>query len=111
MASTPIYIKNASNIPPGFNYKKADWDKFGIVMKNQAKKLLIPKTLTPTTLYTLAEEFTSAMNSAAESAIPRLRPCKRSKPWWTEDLKSLRKLLHSALRVYKQTRIDADYRI
>ena len=80
MASIPIHTENASNFLPGFNYKKADWDKFGIVMKNQAKKLLIPKTLTPTTLDTLAEKFTSAMNSAAESAIPRLRPCERSKP-------------------------------
>ena len=80
-------------------------------MKNQAKKLLIPNTLTPTTLDILAEKFTSAMNSAAESAIPRLRPCERSKPWWTEDLKLLRKSLHLVLQVYKQTRTDTDHRI
>ncbi|KAK5988444.1 hypothetical protein PT974_12600 [Cladobotryum mycophilum] len=38
---------------------------------------------------------------AAELAIAKQRPSERSKPWWNDELKDLRKALNRATRLYK----------
>ena len=57
----------------------------------------------------LAQAFTTTITVAAEATIPRIRPCERSKPWWTEDLNKLRKALHKALQRYKKSRSIPDH--
>jgi hypothetical protein len=42
-------------------------------------------------LDTVAAEFTKVITTAAKSSIPTTIPGARSKPWWSQDLKSLRK--------------------
>ena len=100
--------ESALGLPSCFNYKKADWKKFAIAIQRETKNVPIPEFITQNTLDSLAENFTSSINTAAESAIPRARPCERSKPWWTNELNTLRKSLHSALRTYKRTRKNTD---
>ena len=57
----------------------------------------------------LAQAFTTTITIAADATIPRIRPCERSKPWWTKDLNKLRKALHKALRRYKKSRSIPDH--
>ena len=94
----------ALNLPPSFNHKKADWDKFKKAVQKEVKNINVPENPMPDTMDTLAQSFAAAVNVAAEAAIPRSRPCERSKPWWTEELKALRKTLHSTLRAFKRAR-------
>ena len=94
----------ALNLSLSFNHKKADWDKFKKAVQKEVKNIMVPENPIPDTMYDLAQSFTAVINAAAESAIPSSRPCERSKPRWTEELKALWKTLHSALRAFKRTR-------
>ena len=97
-----------SFLPPSFNNKKADWNKLKRMIRRESKHIHVPQTITQRSMDILAESLVAAVTNAAESAIPRTRPCERSKPWWTEDLKHLRKLLHAALRIYKRSKTEPD---
>jgi hypothetical protein len=41
----------------------------------------------------LAEDFTNRIVEAASNSIPKSTTSSYSKPWWNEDLKTLRKLM------------------
>jgi hypothetical protein len=102
-----------------FDTKKADWKAFAYTLNKaiasyktfnsrqfqdlNSKSPEIPlKVLqglfNPNILDLAAEEFTSAIISAANKAIPKLRLSARSKPWWEEKHKILRKALNRAQR-------------
>ena len=101
-------LLNNPTLPPCFNHKKADWDKFKQAIQQGAKRLTIPEITNSDQMDKIAQLFTDTVTQAAEFTIPRARPCERSKPWWTKELNTLRKSLHSALRVFKRTRSEAD---
>jgi hypothetical protein len=53
-----------------------------------------PKTTIPTQeLDNIAEALTSAILYASNTSIPRTRTSKKSKPWWNENLRYLRKTM------------------
>ena len=93
----------------GFNHKNADWDKFQQVVKENLRKVQIPQTITISSMDRLAQAFTITIITAADATMPQIRPCKRSKPWWTEDLNKLQKALYKALRRYKKSRSIQDH--
>ena len=104
-SSTP----NNNTLNAGFNHKKPDWDKFHQVVKENLRKVPIPQTITISSMDRLAQAFTTTITTAADATMPRIRPCERSKPWWTKDLNKLRKALHKALRRYKKSRSIPDH--
>jgi len=53
-------------------------------------------------LETEAEKLRDIITIAANKAIPKKRIHEKSKPWWNEELKLLRKELASAKRQYKK---------
>jgi ribonuclease HI len=53
--------------------------------------LLSSSTRIKALLDKVASQFTEAILSAARASIPIRKPCSKSKPWWNEDLKKLRK--------------------
>ena len=95
---------NTETRKPNYNYKKADWNQFGITLKAMEHGLLktIEMAIRDKNYNQIAEVLTLAIQQAADQTIPRLRVVERSKPWWNEDLANLRKLLHNAYRRYKQ---------
>ena len=79
-----------STLPAGFNHKKADWNRFTKAIQEEARHLRIPDNITSGSMDALAQAFTAAITTAAEEAMPRLRHCERSKPWWNKELSGLR---------------------
>lgn len=95
-----------------FNLNRADWDKFGIqftalVGESQALSpanlARLKREATPTDILEsnssptieeldkVAEELSDVITQAANSTIPKLSSKLISKPWWNNDLTTLRK--------------------
>lgn len=103
-----------------FNIKKANWDKFSIELKRitSCNPKLHPRTLSEREILngcTLKEnidtdaldlaaaELTNCIIEAAKLSIPQLKPGQRSKPWWTPELKALRKRMTWAQKNVRST--------
>jgi hypothetical protein len=69
-----------------YDTKKADWELFSSLLK--LKETTFP--VTPD-LESLATTFADAISDAVKASIPRSRKSLRSKPWWTPELRDLRK--------------------
>ena len=50
----------------------------------------VPRALTDA-IDRVVDSVTSAIQQAADSSIPKAKPCERSKPWWSKELAALRK--------------------
>ena len=92
-----------NSLTPTYNYKKADWELFRKLLQNSEDQLSqeLERAAEAKNHNLMAEVLTTAIRTAADSAIPKLRVVERSKPWWNEDLSDLRKLLNRAHRRYK----------
>ena len=89
-----------------FNYKLADWEKYSrqISRKKTVICQQIDNCMATNDYDSIATCVTNAITQSAENAIPRLKICERSKPWWTPELTKMRKGLTGALRHYKKHR-------
>ena len=108
-----VWVDNPVH-PTNFNTRLANWEHFttslksniaeGVVLNsnelgnlppNWENQLGILEDNTPTTalLDAAASELTDAITRAAIASIPTIKPGARAKPWWSEDLKSLRKAM------------------
>ncbi|KAJ8063433.1 hypothetical protein OCU04_008652 [Sclerotinia nivalis] len=106
-----------------YNTKRADWDKFTSILKTEistsiilnSKDYLDLSTLESDSLDALndqsqlvktldeaAKEFTQIIIRSAKASIPKLKTTKKAKPWWSTELKALRKRLASAYNTFKQ---------
>ena len=104
-----------------YNTRKADWDSFSrsfsdIVTKETvfhhlhefpppspalSKALLKGEApLLEQRLDCLGTKLTDAITQAASATIPRVKAGPRSKPWWNDELKELRRDLHRKQRRY-----------
>lgn len=103
-----------------FQTHKADWEKFEklstTMFRNSelfnsekfkrlplltVKNLISNQTNLKTDLDKIGQEMTDVLLKAAEESIPRLKHGATQKPWWTEDLKVLRKTMMRAQRHLK----------
>ncbi|APA14489.1 hypothetical protein SS1G_06411 [Sclerotinia sclerotiorum 1980 UF-70] len=112
-------LSRTTNIaqPARFNTKLADWEKFANTLKskisisttlNSSEYLniatsesnsldsLLDKSQYIQVLDEAAKEFTRIITYSAETSIPRIKSTKRAKPWWSPELKALRKRLSNA---------------
>jgi hypothetical protein len=76
-----------------YDTKKADWELFTSQLEQEASA--VPDTLD---LDELAISFSNAISNAAKASIPKSPKSPRSKPWWTPELRDLRKELASSYR-------------
>lgn len=104
-----------------YNTRKADWDAFSrsfseIVAQEPdfhclhhyphpspslSKSLLLGEEPSlEQRLDSLATKITDAIAQAASTSIPRIKAGPRSKPWWNDQLKDLRRDLHRKQRRY-----------
>jgi hypothetical protein len=79
-----------------YNTKKANWEHFTRKLqqniRNSSLPLLTPQqTYLPSQMDDYAQAFTEAITNAANTSIPRTTYSVRSKPWWTPEIKALRK--------------------
>lgn len=113
------YTPNIS-VPAKHNTKIANWEKFESVLKSESLNSHILSNLVSITstegdsLDTLKEinnysaildqaasELTRIIQRATEMSIPKVTLNKRAKPWWTPDLKDLRKELGKSKQAIK----------
>ena len=76
-----------------FNTKKANWKEFrsNLISYFQDFNYSLNSKYINQELNSLGELFTSTIIQAANNSIPRAYKLIASKPWWNEELKSLRK--------------------
>ncbi|KAK5989356.1 hypothetical protein PT974_10874 [Cladobotryum mycophilum] len=88
---------------PLFNYKKADWKAYSKLLTRAEPRALaqIDQLIGTSSWDEIANLLRDTILEAAELAIARQRPSERSKPWWNDELKDLRKALNRATRLYK----------
>ncbi len=82
---------SSSSNPVRFNTRKADWAKFTSYLISSLDNMPFPLNSTNQELDLLAEDFTNRIVDAASNSIPKSTTSSYSKPWWNDDLKTLRK--------------------
>ncbi|RAL61482.1 hypothetical protein DID88_009411 [Monilinia fructigena] len=101
-----------------YNTKLANWEKFESILKSESLYSPILSTLDSITsteedslnllkdkdnyysiLDQAASELTKIIQKATERCIPKVISIKRAKPWWTPELKDLRKELGNAKQI------------
>ncbi|KJZ68630.1 hypothetical protein HIM_11979 [Hirsutella minnesotensis 3608] len=89
--------------PATYNYKKADWKVFSEHLAKKEQDLLraMERAAQRDNLEGMASLLTRTLIEASNAAIPKKRPYKGSKPWWNDELTSLRKALSQAQRLYR----------
>ncbi|KJZ71458.1 hypothetical protein HIM_09144 [Hirsutella minnesotensis 3608] len=97
--------------PATYNYKKADWKAFSehLAKKEQDVLTAIERAITRDNLEGIARLLTRTLIEASNAAIPKKRPYEGSKPWWTDELTSLRKALGLAQRAYRLLRDEESH--
>ena len=80
-----------------YNTRLANWDLFSETLTKESYSL--DPSLNTSTYYqtndldTLASRFTNIIVKAADISIPKNKVTIASKPWWNEEIKSLRKTM------------------
>lgn len=93
-----------------YNWKKANWEKFGEYLIQTAKKiegswnLLLENSHFKQNLEKAATVLRDLILEAAEKHVPHLHPSPHSKRWWNEDIKEARCIMKNHLRQWKSSR-------
>src|SRR5437588_2875262 len=83
--------------PPTPNWDKSDWN----ALKSQLASIQIPSPPSMPTNHSLSTWFDRHLSTVSTLLLnhtPKKRPSFQSKPWWTDQLSSLRRAFHSASR-------------
>lgn len=101
--SSGSFLSLANTLPP-FNTAKADWTGFTRRLRAVESNLLaqLSADFEGDNLEEAATVFANEIEKAASTHIPRLKITERSKPWWTEDLRTIRKALSHTRRQAKK---------
>jgi hypothetical protein len=99
----PATTRRLENLPdiPAYDTRKADWDLFRSYLLQEAS--VVPNT---PDLEELATFFLNAISSAAKASIPKSQRSPHSKPWWTPELRDLRRELVRSYKALYTSRID-----
>src|SRR5205807_2515796 len=83
--------------PPTPNWDKVDWNAFKI----QLASIRVPSPPSMPNNHSLSTWFNRHLSTVSTLLLnhtPKKRPSFQSKPWWTDQLSSLRRAFHSASR-------------
>ena len=88
----------------GFNFKKADWDRFSKLITEGSKKLEhdAKRCRGKTRIDELTASLTTLITDCLRKSTEKVRVCGRSKQWWTDDLKAKLKESRKAKREAKR---------
>ena len=93
-----------------YNFDKADWNGFKddllLYEKEEFHSQIDNSEISTSLLESEAQKLRDLILKAAEKNIPKKRITERSKPWWNNDLKTLRKELATAKRRWKRKQTD-----
>jgi ribonuclease HI len=93
----PVHSTDMNN--QRWNTKLADWDSFrGLLQQHSFLFNYDNNVPTHSDLDNAAQELTDAINTAAQQSIPVMKHGAKSKPWWNDNLRQLRKDLTHAYR-------------
>jgi len=98
-ASSAAIPQAVPELPAPFNYREADWDLFDQTFKSLAGHAVQRLDGTPDGI---ALQLSETLRKAAEASIPRSNPSARSKPWWSQQLRALRKAMQAAYRAHRR---------
>ena len=93
-----------------YNFEKADWKIFAeeLILQSNKEEFVSNINISQISremLETEAEKLRDIIVIAANKAISKKRIHEKSKSWWNEELKLLRKELANAKKQYKKIRI------
>jgi ribonuclease HI len=93
--------------PQVYNFKKTNWETFYLVLQESLPPpLQIPATSESIDFCT--ESIVYALQHAISSSTPWYKSSPYSKPWWTEDLTTLRKEANHLKNRFKSTKNPED---
>lgn len=98
--------KGFSDMPRGFNIKRANWNIFRDICSS-AKESFLHRFESCTQLDILEScvcDLQDLLVSAAEGSIPKKRCGVHSVPWWSMEISCMRKQLNAARRRYQRAR-------
>jgi ribonuclease HI len=84
------------------NWKKTDWENLELELSNNLQEAVVQLKHnlppTPSTLDTYYKNITAAIQKSIDSKVPTARICEKSKPWWTDELNTLKQAANQARR-------------
>ncbi|GJQ77957.1 hypothetical protein Trydic_g2318 [Trypoxylus dichotomus] len=101
-------IEQRQTVKRGFCAKKADWEMFGNAFSTATAGLIeeIDNSTRTREIETIAKRINDAVITACEQSMPRQREFKKSVPWWTPQLTTLRRDANRLRRRYQRSRDD-----
>ena len=100
LVENPVYSNH-------YNFDKADWKSFAENLLRESNKQEYQSSLDNSEISTSllemeAEKLRDIIFKAAETSIPKKKISEKLKPWWTSELKALRKELATTKRYWKR---------
>ncbi|GJQ83685.1 hypothetical protein Trydic_g14392 [Trypoxylus dichotomus] len=101
-------IEQRQTVKRGFCAKKADWEMFGNAFSTATAGLIeeIDNSTRTREIETIAKRINDAVITACEQSMPRQREFKKSVPWWTPQLTTLRRDANRLRRRYQRSGDD-----
>ncbi|GJQ67635.1 hypothetical protein Trydic_g8426 [Trypoxylus dichotomus] len=101
-------IEQRQTVKRGFCAKRADWEMFGNAFSTATAGLIeeINNSTRTREIETIAKGINDAVITACEQSMPRQREFKKSVPWWTPQLTTLRRDANRLRRRYQRSRDD-----
>ena len=98
-------ISTISNGQMRYNTKKADWKLFSELLKDNFSNFnyLTTSYYSNLEMDTIAELFTQGIVKAINNSIPKVTINSYAKPWWSDDLRELRKVMLKYSRKFKRS--------
>ena len=88
-----------------YNIKKANWELFSQLLKHKFEgfNYLVTSLYSDLEMDTIADLFTQGIVEAISSSIPKATITSYAKPWWSDDLRALRKVMLKYSRKFRQS--------
>ncbi len=109
-ARFPTPQNQNSCLPARFHLKKADWKAYRQNLKSSEERSrpLLQDAIQEKNHDLVAKLLQNIILEATQNAIPRSKPSKHSKAWWTDKLTCLRKEYHALKRKAKKSWLPED---
>ena len=92
-----------------WNWQKADWDAFTKTLQETAEATKdiwtqLHEHCSKANLESSATYLTRIIQATTALHVPKRKITVRSKPWWNQDIDQKRKIMHTRLREWKESR-------
>lgn len=92
-----------SSGPRRFNTRKADWERFDEILKTlEGSRLEALELNSAFDVEKMAKTLTEVLTDACTESMPRKIRFRKSNPWWTAELTTLKKVVYRHMRAYRR---------